>query len=91
MTPLRKGGSRVYLAIAIGLCSRRTISWHINKRMMTDVINKAMMKAYSLSQPPRGLVFHPGKGSRYTRKRYQSLLAGFDSQASMGGLVRVGT
>jgi putative transposase len=35
------------------------------KRMTTDLVCKALTRAYSLRQPPEGLVFHSDRGSQY--------------------------
>ena len=47
-------------------------------------ICKAMIMAYNLRQPPKGLVFHSDRGSQYTSKRYRKLLDGYGVRASMG-------
>ena len=52
--------------------------------MTTDLVSKALMKAYNLRQPPEGLVFHSDRGSQYTSKRYRNLLASYGMRASMG-------
>ncbi len=61
VTYLRTGEGWMYLAIVMDLYSRRIVGWHIDKRMTTDLVSKAMMKAYNLSQPPKGLLFHSDK------------------------------
>ena len=66
------------------LYSRRIVGWHIDKRMTTDLVSKAMMKAYNLRQPPKGLVFHSDRGSQYTSKQYRQLLWSYGVRASMG-------
>lgn len=52
--------------------------------MTTDLVSKAMMKAYNLRQPPKGLVFHNDRGSQYTSKHYRKLIANYGIRASMG-------
>ena len=74
----------MYLAIVMDLFSRRIVGWHIDKRMTTDLVCKAFMKAYNLRQPNKGCVFHSDRGSQYTSKRYRKLLKDFDMRASMG-------
>lgn len=64
----------MYQVIVIDLYSRRIVGWHIDKRMTTDLVSKAMIKAYNLRQPPKGLVFHSDRGSQYTSKQYRQLL-----------------
>jgi putative transposase len=75
VTYLRSGEGWMYLAIVMDLYSRRIVSWHIDKRMTTDLVSKAMIKAYNLGQPSKGLVFHSDRGSQYTSKHYRKLLA----------------
>lgn len=84
VTYLKTGEGWMYLAIVMDLFSRRIIGWHIDQRMTTDLISKAMIKAYNLRQPGKGLVFHSDRGSQYTSKRYRKLLDGYGIRASMG-------
>lgn len=74
---LRTHEGWMYLAIVMDLFSRRIVGWHIDKRMTGDLIGKALMKAINLRQPNPGLVFHSDRGSQYTGKLYQRLLATF--------------
>jgi len=84
VTYLKTGEGWMYLAIVMDLYSRRIVGWHIDKRMTTDLVSKAMIKAYNHRQPPKGLVFHSDRGSQYTSKQYRKLLAGYGIRASMG-------
>jgi putative transposase len=74
----------MYLAIVMDLYSRRIVGWRIDKLMTTDLVSNAMIKAYNLRQPPKGLVFHSDRGSQYTSKQYRQLLSSYDIRASMG-------
>jgi len=84
VTYLKTGEGWMYLAIVMDLFSRRIVGWHIDKRMTTELVYKAMAKAYNLRQPPKGLVFHSDRGSQYTSKQYRKLLASYHIRASMG-------
>ena len=84
VTSLKTGEGWMYLAIVMDLYSRRIVGWHIDKRMTTDLVSKAIMKAYNLRQPPKGLVFHSDRGSQYTSKQYRKLLVSYGMRASMG-------
>ena len=84
ITYLKTGEGWMYLAIVMDLFSRRIVGWHVDKRMTTDLISKAMIKAYNLRQPPRGLVFHSDRGSQYTSRCFGKLLTGYGIRASMG-------
>lgn len=62
----------MYLAVVMDLYSRRIVGWHIDKRMTTDLVNKALREAYSLRNPPPVLVFRSDCGDQYTNRRYLS-------------------
>ena len=64
VTYLRTAEGWMYLAIVMDLYSRRIVGWHIDNRMTTDLMSKALVKAYNLRQPPKGLVFHSDRGSQ---------------------------
>ncbi len=68
------------------LYSRRIIGWAINRRMTQDLVSRALIQAYNLRRPSRGLVFHSDRGSQYTSKHYRRLLMGYGIRASMGGV-----
>ena len=84
VTYLKTGEGWMYLAVVMDLFSRRIVGWHIDKRMTTDLVSKALIKAYNLRQPGRGLVFHSDRGSQYTSKRYKKLLSSYGIRSSMG-------
>ena len=84
VTYLKTGEGWMYLAVVMDLYSRRIVGWHIDKRMTTDLVSKALMKAYNLRQPSKGCVFHSDRGSQYTSKHYRKLLASYNMRASMG-------
>lgn len=86
VTYLKTGEGWMYLAIVMDLYSRRIVGWHIDKRMTTDLVYRAMLKAINLRQPGKGLVFHSDRGSQYTSKRFRKLLKCFSIRASMGGV-----
>ena len=84
ITYLKTAEGWMYLAIVMDLFSRRIVGWHIDKRMTTDLICKAIIKAVNLRQPSKGVVFHSDRGSQYTSKRFSDLLKGYGLRASMG-------
>ena len=84
ITDLKTDEGWMYLAIVMELYSRRIVGWYASKRMTTDLICKAMIMAYNLRQPPKGLVFHRDRGSQYTSKRYRKLLKACGIRSSMG-------
>ena len=84
ITYLKTAEGWSYLAIVMDLYSRRIVGWAIDKRMTTSLISRALIKAYNIRRPPKGLVFHSDRGSQYTSKRYRALLDGYSIRASMG-------
>lgn len=84
VTYLKTGEGWMYLAIVMDLYSRRIVGWQIDKRMTTSLVSRALIKAYNMRQPPKGLVFHSDRGSQYTSHRYRELLESFGLRASMG-------
>lgn len=84
VTYLRTGEGWMYLAIVMDLYSRRIVGWHIDKRMTTDLIIKALAMAKNARQPGQGLVFHSDRGSQYTSKRFAKVVKKYKMVASMG-------
>jgi putative transposase len=84
ITYLKTAEGWSYLAIIMDLYSRRIVGWAIDKRMTTSLISRALIKAYNIRWPPKGLVFHSDRGSQYTSERYRALLDGYGIRASMG-------
>ena len=84
ITYLQANEGWMYLAIVMNLFSRRIVGCHIDKCMKSNLIDKALMKAVNLRQPKPWLIFHSDRGSKYTGKLYQRLLATFGIRPSMG-------
>jgi len=84
VTYCRTGEGWMYLAVVMDLHSRRIVGWHIDKRMTTALVTRALIMAYTLRRPSKGLVFHSDRGSQYTSAKYRQLLRGYGMRASMG-------
>lgn len=84
ITYLKTGEGWLYLAAIMDLYSRRVVGWHVDKRMTSSLVCRALMKAYNLRNPPRGLVVHTDRGSQYTGQRFQALLTCYGLRSSMG-------
>jgi putative transposase len=84
ITYLKTGEGWMYLAIVMDLYSRRIIGWEIHKRMTTDLVERALLRAIKLRRPKRGVVFHSDRGSQYTSRRFRKLLAKKGLRSSMG-------
>jgi transposase InsO family protein len=84
ITYLRTAEGWMYLAIVMDLYSRRIIGWATDRHMKQDLVIRALMMAYNLRRPGKGLVFHSDRGSQYTSRRYRQLLESYGMRASMG-------
>lgn len=84
ITYLRTGEGWLYVAAIMDLYSRRIVGWHVDKRMTSSLVCRALMKAYNLRNPPRGLVVHTDRGSQYTGGCFQSMLKCYGLRSSMG-------
>ncbi|HBX5941018.1 TPA: transposase [Klebsiella pneumoniae] len=52
--------------------------------MTSSQVCQALMKAYNLRNPPRGLVMHTDRGSQYTGSRFQSMLENYGLRSRLG-------
>ena len=86
MTYIRTAQGWMYLAIVMGLYSRRIIGWAIHKRMTIDLVERAMQMSLNLRKPTQGLILHSDRGSQYTSHRFQQQLKSNNITASMSGL-----
>lgn len=84
VTYLRTAEGWMYLAVVMDLYSRRIVGWAIDCHMKQDLVIRALMMAYNLRQPGKGLVFHSDRGSQYTSGKYRKLLKQYGMRASMG-------
>ena len=88
----------LYLAVILELHSRPSpvvlepiannwldIGWAVSNRMKRDLAIRALQMAIALRSPPRGCIFHSGRGSQYCSHDYQKILRQHDFQVSMSG------
>jgi putative transposase len=69
---LKTGECWQYLAIVMDFFGRRIVGWHTSKRMTTNLVELAFLKAHRLRQPPKGLVFYSDRRLQYTSKRFRT-------------------
>jgi transposase InsO family protein len=62
----------LYLAVVI---SRSIVGWSMSERMQTSLVNDALMAAIWKRKPPKGLIWHTGRGSQYASESHKLLLA----------------
>jgi putative transposase len=73
----------LYLAVVMDLHSRQIVGWAMNERMKKQLVIDALAMAYRQRKPPKGLLHHSDRGSRYASYDYQNLLESYGMQAGM--------
>jgi len=82
--PLQHGF--LYLATYIDVFSRKVVGWAMNTRMTGQLVIDAFLQAVGRERPSAGLIVHTDRGSQYTSRRYQSILAAHGAILSMSRL-----
>jgi putative transposase len=75
----------LYLAVILDLFSRRIVGWAMDKRMKQQLVSTALQMALRQRQPLEPLIHHNDRGSQYTSKAFQELLADNNITPSMSG------
>ena len=75
----------LYLAVILDLFSRRIVGWAMDKRMKQQLVSAALLMALRQRQPQGPLIHHNDRGSQYTSKAFQNLLAVHNIMPSMSG------
>lgn len=82
--PLKHGF--LYLATYIDVFSRKVVGWAMNTRMTEQLVIDAFLQAVGRERPSAGLIVHTDRGSQYTSRRYQSVVAEHGAIPSMSRL-----
>ncbi len=85
ITYIRTKESWLYLAVVLDLFSRRIVGWAMSTRMTSKLVIDALEMAIEQRKPAAGLLHHSDRGSQYTGKPYQKLLAANKMLVSMSG------
>jgi putative transposase len=75
----------LYVAVVLDLFSRRIVGLAMEDRMTDDLVIAALEQALIHRSPSGDLVHHSDKGSQYTSRDFQKLLAQYHITASMSG------
>lgn len=73
----------LYLAVVIGLYSRRVIGWSMQSRMQTDLVLNALLMAVWLRQLTSKVIIHSDQGSRLTSFEWQAFQKTYNLETSM--------
>jgi putative transposase len=72
------------LAVVIDCFSRRCVGWAMADHMRVELVVKALEMTVWQRKPPRGLVHHSDRGSRYTALLFGQRCAQAGIDVSMG-------
>lgn len=89
ITYVQVGGTWLYLACVIDICSRRVLGWSMASHMRTELVIDALKMAVAArGGSVDGVIFHADRGAQYTAAAFAQVCAGFKIRRSMG---RVGS
>jgi putative transposase len=75
----------LYLATVIDLFNRKIVGWSMGVRLVTGLIEEALIMAIHRNKPPKGVIHHSDRGSQYCSNAYQALLKKHGFICSMSG------
>jgi transposase InsO family protein len=89
ITYVQVGGSWLYLACVLDICSRRVLGWSMATHMRTELVIDALTMAVATrGGHVDGVIFHADRGSQYTSAAFAQVSDHFGIRRSMG---RVGS
>ncbi|MEY9876771.1 transposase InsO family protein [Streptacidiphilus sp. MAP12-33] len=89
ITYVQVGGTWLYLACVIDICSRRVLGWSMATHMRTQLVVDALTMAVATrGGRVAGVIFHADRGSQYTSATFAQVSDYFGIRRSMG---RVGS
>ncbi|MGW2939659.1 IS3 family transposase [Streptomyces sp. NPDC001156] len=89
ITYVQVGGTWLYLACVLDVCSRRVLGWSMATHMRTELVTDALKMAVATrGGSVDGVIFHADRGSQYTSAAFAQVCDGFTIRRSMG---RVGS
>ena len=75
----------LYLATVIDLFNRKIVGWSMGVRLVTSLIEEALIMAIHRNKPSKGVIHHSDRGSQYCSNAYQELLKKYGFICSMSG------
>jgi putative transposase len=81
----------LYLAVVIGLYSRKVVGWCMSSRMNASLVCDALAMVIWQRQPKAGLIVHSDHGVQHASNQYRRLLKshGFIGSMSKKAVVRI--
>jgi transposase InsO family protein len=85
ITYVQVGGSWLYLACVLDICSRRVLGWSMASHMRAELVIDALKMAVATrGGNVDGVIFHADRGSQYTSAAFAQVCDGFGIRRSMG-------
>ncbi|MEV0961896.1 IS3 family transposase [Streptomyces sp. NPDC049910] len=89
ITYVQVGGTWLYLACVLDICSRRVLGWSMAPHMRSKLVIDALKTAVATrGGSVNGVIFHADRGSQYTSAAFAQVCDSFKIRRSMG---RVGS
>ena len=87
ITYIRTRDGWLYLAAILDLYSRKIVGWHVDKRLHSELVEKALRNALRDRKVDNGIIFHSDQGIQYTSDRIRKILTenGFRQSMSRKG------
>ena len=64
----------LYLAAVIDIYSRKVIGWQLDKRMSSELVEKALQNALMDRRVEKGIIFHSDQGIQYASESFRKIL-----------------
>jgi len=74
ITYIRTEEGWLYLAAVMDLYSRKVIGWQLDKRMSSDLVEKALQNALMDRRIEQGIIFHSDQGIQYASESFRKIL-----------------
>lgn len=74
ITYIRTDEGWLYLAAVMDLYSRRILGWHLDRRLESGLVEKALQNALYGRKISRGIIFHSDQGVQYASESFRGLL-----------------
>lgn len=85
ITYVQVGGTWLYLACVLDICSRRVLGWSMATHMRTELVVDALTMAVAArGGHVAGVIFHADRGSQYTSAAFAQVSDRFGIRRSMG-------
>ena len=74
ITYIRTEEGWLYLAAVIDIYSRKVIGWQLDKRLDSDLVEKALQNALMDRRIEKGIIFHSDQGIQYASESFRKIL-----------------